>query len=139
MEACQRFLQELSHHKFGSITYEALLIAAIICYIRPFSGNEHDKNANADSKIDKEALKDLTNEEHELHEKFFTLRMKAIAHSEWTHHPTRVSRNGIIISRPFSIWKYFPPSHDIAAFSNLVNKVRLKAQYLIANKKKSTA
>ncbi len=41
---CLRFLQEISNQPYGSITYEALLIAAVIFYIRPFSGNERDKS-----------------------------------------------------------------------------------------------
>lgn len=132
---CKRFLQELSNHKYGSVAYEALLIAAIIFYIRPFSGNERDENANADSKIDNKVLQGLTSDELELHKKLLTLRMKAIAHSEWTYHPTRVHEEGIIVSKPFAIWEFFPhPSRDIEAFSILVNKVYLKANYLIGNK-----
>ena len=129
---CQRFLQELSKHAYGSTTYEALLIAAVIFYIRPFSGNERDKDAKADSKVDDKVLEELTLEEHKLHETLLTLRMKAIAHSEWTCHPTGVYDNGIIRSMPFSICKYFCNPTDTEAFSNLVKKVFLKADDLIS-------
>ena len=130
-EHCLKFLQELSNHAYGSTTYEALLIAAVIFYIRPFSGNERGKDASADSKVDDKVLEGLTDEECKLHETLLTLRMKAIAHSEWTYHPTRVHDNGIIKSMPFAIWKYFRNSADMEAFSILVAKVRLKAQLLI--------
>ena len=40
---CKRFLKELTNQKYGEVAYEALLITAIIFYIRPFSGNERDK------------------------------------------------------------------------------------------------
>ena len=56
LEQCQNFLQQLAHQEYGSITYEALLIAAIVFYARPFSNNERGKNANADSKINDEVL-----------------------------------------------------------------------------------
>lgn len=134
-DGCRKFIEELSQYKYGSIVYEALLIAAIIFYARPFSGNERDQNSNADSKVDEKVLQGLTSEEHEMHKILLMLRNKAIAHSEWTHHPTRMHENGLIKSMPFSIWQYFPhPNRDIEVFLSLVDKVYLKANHLIATK-----
>lgn len=137
LEQCQNFLQQITHQKYGSVTYEALLIAAIVFYARPFSNNERDNNANADSKIKDEVLNQLTSGEHELHAKLLTLRNKAVAHAEWTYHPTGVSENGIIKSMPFSIWNHFQDSSEIAAFSSLVGKVLLRTHHLTTNKLKN--
>lgn len=128
-EDCKRFLQELSHQGYGTTPYEALLIAAIIFYSRPFTGNERDKHAKANSKVAIEELLKLTKEEMKLHKKILELRNKAIAHSEWTYHPTRMNDNGITMSMPFSIWNH--TNRDIEAFLNLADKVWRAAQCLI--------
>lgn len=132
-EQCQKFLEQLSHQEYGSLAYEALLIAAIVFYARPFSCNERDLNANAASRLDGAVLDQLQNEEQELHEKILTLRNKAVAHAEWAYHPTGVSDNHVIKSMPFSIWKHFQGTSDIAAFSGLVGNVLLRAHHLTAD------
>lgn len=137
LEQCQNFLQQLEHQRYGSVLYEALLIAAIVFYARPFSSNERNKDANADSRIDEQVLDQLNNEERELHKTILTLRNQAIAHAEWTHYPTGVSKNRIIMSMPFSIWKYFQNDSEIAAFSSLVEKVLLRAHHLTADELKN--
>jgi hypothetical protein len=67
---------------YGTPTYEALLIAAIIFYARPFSSNERNKDAKAASRITNQVIDHLSNEEKELHEKIIKLRNKALAHAE---------------------------------------------------------
>ena len=129
-EQCRRFLKQLPNHEYASTLYEALLLSAIVCYARPFSGNEKDKGAKADSRIKDEVLVGLSHEELELHKSILTLRNKAVAHAEWSQHPTGVSENGVISSVPFSIWKHFHGEGHIERFTQLVSKVLLKAHHL---------
>ncbi|CAG1066776.1 hypothetical protein BAC1_02409 [uncultured bacterium] len=142
LEQCQKFLDEIKKTFYGSITYEALLISAIIAYARPFSNNEHNKKPSADSSIDNSVLEKLTSKEIELHNKLIILRNKAIAHSESTYdskteqvyHPAAVSGAGFIVSRPFPLWNYFTPSNaEIIDFLNLVQKILKYAEDLTCN------
>ena len=72
-------------------------------------------------------------EERKLHAEVVTLRNKAVAHAEWSHHPTGVTDCGIIKAIPFSIWHYFQGSADVAKLKNLASKVRLSVQHEQAN------
>jgi len=133
LERCQTFLRELTTQIYGTHTYEALLLTSIIFYARPFSSNERDVNAKAASRVSPAVLSDLSEEERNLHNMLLLIRNKAIAHAEWTFHPTGVTKNHIIQSRPFSIWGYFRGWKDIESFYNLAGKVLLKAHSLIGN------
>jgi len=68
-----------------------------------------------------------------LHEVVVTLRNKALAHAEWSHHPTGVTNSGIIQAMPFSIWHYFQGGVEVEMFKNLARKVRLSVQNEQAN------
>ncbi len=106
-EDCIRFLDELQHQSYGSTAYEALLISAIIFYARPFSKNEEKNSINpSDSRIPDSVLSELSPDERKLHDRLKKLRNKAIAHAEWSHHPTGVTASRIIKAMPFSIWKH---------------------------------
>lgn len=134
LENSLRFLEELSIQPYGSTAYEALLVSAIIFYARPFSSNEKTGSPHpSESRVPSVVLSGLMNDEIKLHEEVVTLRNKAVAHAEWSHHPTGVTDSGIIQAKPFSIWRYFQGSADIAKFKNLAGKVRLAVQLEQAN------
>jgi hypothetical protein len=119
---------------YGTPKYESLLLSAIIFYARPFSSNERNQDAKATSHVDCQVLDHLNPEEVTLHEKILNLRNKAVAHAEWDYHPTNLSKDYVITSMPFSIWKYFPGSSDIAAFASLVAKVHRRVHELSGNR-----
>mgnify|MGYP003394940661 CR=1 FL=1 len=132
-DKCRDFLAALPAQEYGSINYEALLISAIIFYSRPFSCNEKEKGAQAESRVDTAVLDNLSAEECELHTRILNLRNKAVAHAEWKLHPTGVTGNKVIQSMPFSLWEYFGGSSDVKLFSSLVNKVLLRAHNISAD------
>ena len=134
LENCLRFLQGMSDQTYGSVAYEALLISAIVFYIRPFSENEKKGSPSpSDSRVPETVLEILDTEESKLHEHLKELRNKAIAHAEWRYHPTGVTDNRVIQAMPFSIWKHFQGKKDVTNFSNLVQKVRHEIQNAQAN------
>lgn len=128
------FVEELSNQEYGSTAYEALLISAIIFYARPFSGNEKKGSPHpSESRVPEVVLSELQEEERKLHEEIVSLRNKAVAHAEWSLHPTGVTNSGVIQAVPFSIWRYFKDSEDIEKLKNLSAKVRLSVQHEQAN------
>jgi len=129
-----RFLEESGGQKYGTTAYEALLISAIVFYVRPFSENEKRSSTSpSDPRVPEEVLSDLSRDELDLHERLKRLRNKTIAHAEWKYHPTGVTENRVIQTMPFSIWKHFVGSEDILAFYNLARKVRRGIQNAQAN------
>jgi hypothetical protein len=134
LENCIRFLDELSKQAYGSAAYEALLLSAVIFYARPFSQNEmKDSPHPSDPRVPDTVLSGLQDGELKLHKDMVTLRNKAIAHAEWSHHPTGVTDTRIIKAVPFSIWRHFEGGQEIASFRGLVSKVRLAIQHEQAN------
>ena len=116
------FLQEITNHTKGSLPYEALLISALICYCRPFSRNERDKNARAAPKIEFGSFLDITDDEKALHEKCMTTRNKALAHSEWSSYPTAYKQEtNVIVSRVYSI---LSENIDLASLLALSKKLK---------------
>ena len=128
------FIDKLSTQEYGTIVYEALLLSAIVFYVRPFSGNERGNDSKAESRVDLAVINQLNEEERQLHERLLDLRNKAVAHAEWTFHPTGVTESKIIQSMPFSIWKDFRGRPEIDAFSSLVEKVLLRAHHVTGDK-----
>lgn len=134
LENSLRFMGALSYQEYGAITYEALLITAVIFYARPFSANEKkDSPFPSESKVPDIVLSDIVEAERHLHDKLLRLRNKAIAHAEWGHHPTGVMHNGIIKARPFSIWTHFKGNADIEEAKKLTGKVLRSVQHQQAN------
>lgn len=131
-EKCMEFLAALPAQEYGTIIYEALLVAAIIFYSRPFSSNEMEKGAQAENKVDPAVLDSLTAEESSLHTLILKLRNKAVAHAEWKYHPTGVTSTKVIQSMPFSIWEYFDLT-VIKLFLVLVGKVLSRAHNINAD------
>jgi len=129
---CGEFLDALAAEQYGTVQYEALLLSSIILYSRPFSSNER-KETRAAKRIGDCVLDHLSEEDRELHRRVLQLRNKAIAHAEWTFHPTAVTREGIIQSRPFSIWTHFQTVAEVSRFSALVTKVLQRSHHLSAD------
>lgn len=116
-EEAKRFLDKAQKYKTKLVPYEALLIAAIIYFARPFSVNEQNKNSKAASKIDIKWFS-INSAEKVLYDSLITLRNKCIAHAEYQYYPTSVNGTGVIRSRRFTILD----SHiDIKAFVNLLD------------------
>jgi len=133
-DKCLKLLYNLPNQEYGSIVYEALLLSAIIFYARPFSCNEKRNDSKAESRVDLAVIDQLNEDERQLHDRLLELRNKAVAHAEWTFHPTGVTDSKIIQSMPFSIWKDFRGKPEIEAFSRLVEKVLLRTHHVTADK-----
>ncbi len=109
--------EEAMKHLPSELAYEALLLASIVSYYRPFSQNEKNKNSSAISQMKLEDFLPLTTKEAELHEHCKNLRNKALAHSEYELNPTRLSSTGVIISRLFSLLLHAPAITDLVALA----------------------
>jgi hypothetical protein len=125
------FATEAQKHLPDTIQYEALLFAAIICYYRPFSLNEKEKNASARSQLRIEDFPPLSTKEQGIHDNCKSLRNKALAHSELSFNPTGLNPNtGVIASKPFSL---FCQPFDLSGFVQLVKKLTLVCHHKRAN------
>lgn len=120
-EKANSFLSEARNHGFGGVVHEALTFAAIICYYRPFSPNEKSQPAPATSQLTLADFQPLSSDELAIHEKCKELRNKALAHSEFTYHPTSLDPDtGVISSKLFSLVGLAP---DLAKLSVLIGKL----------------
>jgi hypothetical protein len=123
LEKTLGYANEAKKYPANSLLYEALLIAAIVSYCRPFSPNEKTQNQQASSRVKVENISALSEPELQIHSYCVKLRNKAIAHSEFMMNPTRLDHStGTIISRPFSL---LPLPFDLMEFIGLVNKLEL--------------
>ena len=106
------------NYPINTIEYEALLFAAIICYVRPFSRNEVTNMPQAVVLLRLEDFSTLTDQERHLHDHCLRLRNKALAHSEFEMNPTSLNEEtGIVSSRPFSLVAQQVDVHRLAALS----------------------
>jgi hypothetical protein len=125
------FATEAQQHSPASLIYEALVFAAVVCYHRPFSSNEKNKNANAASSLTIEEFSSLTQEEMSIHTLSKELRNQALAHSEWEHNPTGLDEtNRVISSRPFPI---VSAGVNLSSLSKLANKLARECHHVRAN------
>ena len=67
----------------------ALLVSAVIAYVRPFSSNSGGSKRLATGTLVGSPKSILGSEEFRLHEKILGLRNEAIAHSDYDRRPTR--------------------------------------------------
>jgi hypothetical protein len=137
-EEAKRFLSEALQHKVSSIPYEALLIAAIIYFARPFSHNSKDKRLKDISKIEIDSFIDISPAERSLYDELMNLRNRCLAHAEFQYYPISINeKTGVMRGRRFSILD----SHiDIKAFSDLLEKLiyqthNKRADYIFLLKK----
>lgn len=81
------FLYELRHgENLSEIVQEALLMAAVISYARPFTSNKSPQG-EASKTLTPEARAQLTPEEQLLHEHLMSLRNELLAHSDYRRRP----------------------------------------------------
>lgn len=115
------YAEEAQRYLPNTLAHEALIFAAVICYYRPFSPNEKDKSAPATSRLIPSDFSPFSPDENEIHEKCEQLRNKALAHSEWSHNPTRFKADtGVIVSRPFDLLQHAP---DLDALIGLAKRL----------------
>jgi hypothetical protein len=77
------FLYELRHgENLSDTVQEALLMAAVISYARPFTSNK-SPHGEASRTLTPEAREQLTPEEQQLHEHLMSLRNELLAHSDF--------------------------------------------------------
>jgi hypothetical protein len=88
-EAALRFIRAARLHDNATPEHEALLIAAVLMYARPFSSNERNTNADADSRLADDLVK-FDGPKLELHDQVIQLRNKAVAHAESTYYPVKI-------------------------------------------------
>jgi hypothetical protein len=120
-EKAVAYAEEALKHLPNTLTHEALVFAAVVCYYRPFSPNEVDKAAPAAAQVKVGGFAPFSPSEQELHERCKNLRNKALAHSEWQHNPTRLdTASGVISSRPFALLSH---THDLRALVKLSQRL----------------
>jgi hypothetical protein len=83
------FIDAAAKHDLSAPEYEALLLAAIISYARPFSGNEQGKLPPSDSRLEVD-VSQLLGSDFALHERLIEVRNKAVAHSESAYYPVEL-------------------------------------------------
>jgi hypothetical protein len=125
------YAEEAQKHLPNSLAHEALIFTAVISYYRPFSPNEKDKSAPAASRLKPSDFSPFSSDENEIHEKCEQLRNKALAHSEWSHNPTRLTADtGVIVSRPFNLLQHAP---DLDALIRLARRLSQECHAIRAN------
>ena len=86
-EHATKFVDAAAKHESNSPEYEALIMAAIVLYARPFGPNEKRPSAMASARLHLDPaaiLGDLYN----LHVQIVDRRNTAVAHAEWDLYPT---------------------------------------------------
>jgi len=123
LKKCRDVLNELSKLDEGTLLYESVLSFAVILYARPYLCNEKKEKSKSAPSVDKdEIVNDLNGDQLSLHKKLIKLRNKAIAHAEWGTHPTRIDKDCIITTKPFSITQEMPKER-IAEFASLIETI----------------
>ena len=122
------FIRAARNHFRESPEFEALLIAAIIAYARPFSGNERGRNPPVDSRLAAH-LVPFVGIQRELHERIINARNQAVAHAEAIHYPVEQvppSEPGTTYltttSSPWHVVKDLNP--DLDAFEAIAKEMR---------------
>ena len=122
-EEAESYLQALRARRLP-VLRQALLVAAVVSYCRPFTQNEGPIEARATPQLSVGLSKLFSSAEKELHERLLTLRHQALAHSSYTRRPVgRVSgssRGFVMARRPFDI---LSEQLDTKLFSTLCVKL----------------
>lgn len=97
LEAARGHVDEFTLYK----AHEAMLKSSIVCYARGFLRSESEGHASPKADI---ADIPLNTDQIELHKKLIKLRLKAVAHSDWEHHNTKLTDvSAIGVSRTASV------------------------------------
>jgi hypothetical protein len=134
-------IEAAQSHPETSFEHEALLEIAILRYARPFTGNERDPRALADSRLSGVKPQEvLLAEDVPLHDRILTLRSKVVAHSEAKHNPMRLVdpfagepglRSAGFVSRR---WHVVNEHLDLAAFARICRAMHVKCLNLLVDR-----
>ena len=130
------FVTAARGHAVDTIEHEALLIAAIIYYARPFTLNEKAKKGEdppSDARLD-ENLADGPSpahrqfddaEEQALHDRIVTLRHKAVAHAEYDNYPVILAGTAqrTIVSQA---WHVVDEQLDLSRFQRIAKEMQVR-------------
>jgi hypothetical protein len=98
-EQAMRFIDAPSKTQPSSVEWWGLMLAAIICYARPFSQNGRGKPKAAESRlfVDAPLLREILDSptDRKLHRLILRLRKKAVAHSESRYAQLQIVRIGL--------------------------------------------
>lgn len=117
-----RFIDAAQATDISTVEHEALVIAGIIAYARPFTSNERPEKGKplpaAAASLEEVDFPALGVDAH-LHERIVKLRMKAVAHSEAELNPMKFDGMAFV-SRP---WHPVGAGIDLAAFRDMAAKL----------------
>ena len=132
-----KFIEAAGKHDVSAIEHEALLLSAILCYGRPFSGNEKGDGAKADSNLSVVDPAAVLGADVELHERVIRMRNKVVAHSESEHYPVSsfppsIGEPGVrsagFVSRS---WHPVNEQMDLEAFARIAKAMAWKCRYIL--------
>ncbi len=130
-EKALEFLSKANNHLENDLIRESLLISGLICYCRPFTSNERNKNAQATTRLDFNSFTKMSVADHDLHKQCMLIRNKAIAHAEWSNYPTsRDTETNVICSH---IYCLRDENIDWNGLEELANKLRNQCHHLRAD------
>jgi hypothetical protein len=125
------FVRAAREHEISTIEHEALLIAAIIYYARPFSGNEKDRKKHqppppSDARLHESLANFEEGEDQILHDRIVKLRHKAVAHAEFGNYPVMLmgEEQRTIVS---SAWHVIAEQLDLARLKKIANDMQTRS------------
>jgi hypothetical protein len=124
-EHAMKFMDAAAEHGTESPEYEALFMAAIVLYARPFSSNEKG-SAMASTRLHLDPAAILGNQ-HELHVQIIDRRNKAVAHAEWNYYPTSqipVTPNASGFATSSKRWHPVNDGISPSDFRDIANRMR---------------
>jgi hypothetical protein len=144
-EKAGRFVSCAMKHDVASLEHEAALLAAIICYGRPFSGNEIGDNPPADSRLTGVSPEDVLGTDLDLHNRIVRMRMKAVAHSESEYNPVDMALPSVgepeMFGTVFASRTWHPVNEciDLDAFARMAEAMTRKCRNLQADAGRAAA
>ena len=134
-EKAERFVKCAMEHDIASIEHEAALLSAIVCYGKPFSGNEVEDRATADSRLTGVDLKQVLGEDTPLHKHVVRLRMKVAAHSESEYNPVSLLAGEPEVGPIFVSRTWHPVNEQIhlESFARIAKTLAWKCRCILAD------
>lgn len=118
-----RFIDAALATDISSVEHEALVVAAIVSYARPFTLNERPQKGKplpaADASLEEIDFRALLGVDANLHARIVKLRMKAVAHSEAEFNPM-IFDGMAFVSRA---WHPVGEGIDLAVFREIAEKL----------------
>ncbi len=137
MQHCLKFTSAWNA-SLGDVLQRTLITAAVISYTRPFSGNEEHPRATGNPLF---STNDLTQEEHQLHERLRQVRDQAIAHSDFNMSSSRPvaypGDSGVVMAtRMYDPLSEAPKIQDIHSLATKVDKLLTSKLHELAAKRR---